>query len=255
MKKPSTPAEILNNLIKEYGISVSKFAEDTKLSPSMVRQLISGKTKLTPGTAARLDKYFGAKSGEWLSLQYDAEMKEVKSDKNLQELIKAIPKAKKQKAPVEKKSGKKDASSSSARGRKKAAEDAAPKTRSRKSAAAKAEVLKETVSSTEPKKRGRPRSASSGAPKAEVVSAEPKKRGRKPKLVSADVQVKQPGKRGRKPKVKPIMEDEPLPEVKTHSILYKQDGRIIDSNDLPERDDFDSDEGDQDGNNFNQTLF
>jgi addiction module HigA family antidote len=100
------PGEIVNNLLKDLQISLNQAAADLALSSSAVRQIVSGRTKISLQVALRLAKYFGQTPEYWVNLQNQYDLAEIKNDPKLSETIKNIPKAKKAKAPP--KSAKKD---------------------------------------------------------------------------------------------------------------------------------------------------
>jgi hypothetical protein len=61
--------------------------------------LVIGKSKVTIPTALRLAKYFGQTPAYWLDLQREADLDEASKDKELQDTLKAIPKATKPAVP------------------------------------------------------------------------------------------------------------------------------------------------------------
>jgi addiction module HigA family antidote len=87
--------------LDEYGLSPAKVAEDTGLSQSAIRQILTGKTRISLNVAVRLAKYFGNTFQYWLDLQTQFDFSELQKDSAFTDTVKKIPKAKKQ-APAKK---------------------------------------------------------------------------------------------------------------------------------------------------------
>ena len=94
-KKPTT---VLIALMNEYHLNPFSLSKAIKLSPSAVRLLVIGKSKITVPTALRLAKVFGKTPAFWLDLQKDADLYEASKDRKLQIILKSISKAQKGKA-------------------------------------------------------------------------------------------------------------------------------------------------------------
>ena len=94
-KLNQTPAAVLKSLMKEYQLSSLSLSREIKISPSMVNQLASGKSKLTVPIVLRLSKFFGKTPAYWLDLQRKVLLSEAKNDKTLAAVLKGISKAKK----------------------------------------------------------------------------------------------------------------------------------------------------------------
>jgi addiction module HigA family antidote len=91
------PGEVLQkSFLDEYGLSPAKAAEDIGLSQSAVRQILTGKTRISLNAAVRLAKYFGNTFQYWLDLQTQYDLTELQKDTTFQEAVKKIAKAKKQ---------------------------------------------------------------------------------------------------------------------------------------------------------------
>jgi len=99
MPKPQSPASVLQSLMDEYQLNPFSLAKAIKLSNSAVRLLVIGKSKFTVPTALRLAKFFGQTPAFWLDLQREADINEASKDNELQDTLKAIPKAKKPAVP------------------------------------------------------------------------------------------------------------------------------------------------------------
>jgi addiction module HigA family antidote len=91
----------------EYQLNPFSLAKAIKLSPSGVRQLVIGRTKISVSTALRLAKLFDKPAVYWLDLQREAELDDALKDKELQDVLKTISKAKKTAAPARPKTSEK----------------------------------------------------------------------------------------------------------------------------------------------------
>jgi addiction module HigA family antidote len=98
-QKLVVPGSIIANTLKDYQISINQAAKDLALSSSAVRQIISGKIKISLQVALRLAKYFDQTPDYWVTLQTQCDLAEIRSDPKLSGIIKNIPRAKKAKAP------------------------------------------------------------------------------------------------------------------------------------------------------------
>ena len=101
MPKPQTPASVLQSLMDEYQLNPFSLSKGIHLSNSAARLLVIGKAKISVSTALRLAKFFGQTPDYWLDLQREEDINEASRDKELQDILKAIPKAKKPAAPKE----------------------------------------------------------------------------------------------------------------------------------------------------------
>jgi len=98
-KSTQTPATVLQSLMDEYQLNPFSLSKAVHLSHSAVRLLVIGKSKVTVPTALRLAKFFGQTSAFWLDLQREVDLNEASKDNKLQDILKAITKAKKPAAP------------------------------------------------------------------------------------------------------------------------------------------------------------
>ena len=94
-KSNQATAAVLKSLMKEYQLSSLSLSREIKLSPSMVNQLVSGKSKLSIPIVLRLSKFFGTTPAYWLDLQRKMLLLEAKKDKKLTAILKGISKVKK----------------------------------------------------------------------------------------------------------------------------------------------------------------
>jgi addiction module HigA family antidote len=78
-----------------YQLTPGKIAADLGISQSAIRQIISGKGKITLTMALRLGKYFSNTAKYWLDLQYEYDLAELKKDVEFNKSLKEINKAKK----------------------------------------------------------------------------------------------------------------------------------------------------------------
>ena len=99
MPKSQTPASVLQSLMDEYQLNPFSLSKGLHLSNSAVRLLVIGKANISVSTALRLAKFFGQTPAYWLDLQREADLNEASKDKELQDILKAIPKAKKPAVP------------------------------------------------------------------------------------------------------------------------------------------------------------
>jgi addiction module HigA family antidote len=89
--------------MEEYQLNPTKLAGEIKLSPSGVRQITTGKTRITAHVALRLSRFFGNTPEYWLDIQNKADLAEAAKDADLAGALKSIAKAKKPApAPVKK---------------------------------------------------------------------------------------------------------------------------------------------------------
>ena len=140
-KTAKTPAGVLISLMDEYQLNPFSLSKALNLSPSTVRLLVAGKSKITVPAALRLAKLFGQKPSFWLDLQKEADLEEAAQDYKLMGEVKNIVKAKKPaaKKPAAKKAGQK------AKAKKPAAKKPAAKKPAAKKAMAKKTAVKAKV--------------------------------------------------------------------------------------------------------------
>jgi len=94
-----TPATVLKSLMDEYQLNPFSLSKAVHLSHSAVRLLVIGKSNVTVSTALRLAKFFDQTPDFWLDLQREADLDEASKDNKLQDILKAVTKAKKPAAP------------------------------------------------------------------------------------------------------------------------------------------------------------
>ena len=99
-KTQLTPASALSSLMEEYQLNPLSLSKQIGLSISAIRNIVTGKSGLSVPSALRLSKFFGQSPSYWLDLQLQSDMQKAANDKDLQNELKAIPKAKKPTAPV-----------------------------------------------------------------------------------------------------------------------------------------------------------
>jgi addiction module HigA family antidote len=91
------PGEVLQkSFLDEYGLTPAKAAQDIGLSQSAIRQILTGKTRISLNVAVRLAKYFGNTFQYWLDLQTQFDLVELQKDTAFTDGVKKIAKAKKQ---------------------------------------------------------------------------------------------------------------------------------------------------------------
>jgi addiction module HigA family antidote len=81
--------------MEEYRLNPFSLSKEINLSQSSVRQLVTGKSKVTVQTALRLAKYFDQSPDYWLALQRAKDIKDAQNDPELTAIVKGISKAKK----------------------------------------------------------------------------------------------------------------------------------------------------------------
>jgi addiction module HigA family antidote len=204
-QKVEVPFTVLKNLVDEYQLTLGQMAENLKLSPSMIRQVLVGKSKITPHLALRLAKYFGQTAEYWLNLQNQYDLAELKKDAKFSTSLQNVPKAKKP-----------------ARGSKKKEDPKAEKAKAEKPVKAKKEAspkAEKSVKASKPPKAAKeekPVKAASKLPKA-VKEPTPKAPAKSPRGSKKAKPDKEQGlvdtliKKKSKPHTILIKKDEPVP--------------------------------------------
>ncbi|MDR3139777.1 MAG: HigA family addiction module antidote protein, partial [Treponema sp.] len=88
--------------LDEYGLTPAKIAEDIGLSQSIIRQILGNKAKISLRIALHLSKYFGNPVQYWVELQNNYDLAQLEGDPELADILKKLPKAKKQSSSVKK---------------------------------------------------------------------------------------------------------------------------------------------------------
>jgi addiction module HigA family antidote len=101
-KAVKTPASVLQSLMDEYQLNPFSLSKAISLNYQTVRLLVAGKSKVTIPTALRLAKFFSQSPDLWLDLQREVDLSEAGRDKELQDALKGISKAK-EPAPIKQK--------------------------------------------------------------------------------------------------------------------------------------------------------
>ena len=73
---PVHPGEVLlEDFLKPLGISQYRLAQEMKVYPRKINEIVLGKRSITADTALRLSRYFGTSAELWMNLQalYDLE--------------------------------------------------------------------------------------------------------------------------------------------------------------------------------------
>jgi antitoxin HigA-1 len=68
-RTPIHPGEILDDELKEIGLSAKRLADMIEVPPNRLYQLLAGKRSMTADTALRLGQYFGMTADFWMNLQ------------------------------------------------------------------------------------------------------------------------------------------------------------------------------------------
>ncbi|MDR3139987.1 MAG: HigA family addiction module antidote protein [Treponema sp.] len=177
------PGDALKAKMDEFLVSIPKLATDINMSPSMVRNFLSGKAKIGIPVALKLAKYFGTTFEYWNELQLAYDLEVLKKDEAIAKELKDVPKAKKPTAKqiaaaTEGKEDKKTAKRRSAKNeepvkRGGAVSDKPAKTASRRGAK-KPKETEEKIKAPSPR-RSASRSAKKVSPEPEPVPEAPKK--------------------------------------------------------------------------------
>ena len=120
-KAQQTPASVLNSLMEEYQLNPLSLSKQIGLSYPSVRNIVTGKSAISVPTALRLAKFFGQAPSFWTDLQLQADMQKASTDKELQNALKEIPKAKKPAVSVKVKPEGKNAKTDTLAGKRKKA--------------------------------------------------------------------------------------------------------------------------------------
>ena len=170
-KTAKTPASVLNALMAEYKLNVHSLSKGIGLSPSAVRLLSIGKSKITVSTALRLGKFFGKTPAFWMDLQKEADLIEAGKDKKLTATVNGIAKVKKPVAAPKAKAGAKPKKKTTLRDKRKTAA---------KKPGAKPAARKKTAAGKKPVAKAKP-----AAKKAVKKPAAKKTTARKPRAKKA----------------------------------------------------------------------
>jgi addiction module HigA family antidote len=237
MAKRITPGDVVNEKLTEFHLSIRELAKRLKLSETMVRQLIGGKTKISLHIAFRLAKFFGGSAEEWYKIQTEYEAFLLKKDAEFQDVLKSIVKGKKPtaaeiaraekgnkpaapkpvKAKKPRKAGKEDVSL-----------DASPrKVRGRPPKVKTGEDASLPGQEKVQKKRGRPRKADAATPDSSKKVVVVRKRQGKKNRVGESMEVAEPIKK----KPNSILIKKSKPKEHPHSEM-KDDSAPLFSEDL-----------------------
>lgn len=69
MRTPIHPGKILDDELKEIGLSSAALARIIRVPANRVSQIIAGKRAVSADTALRLAQYFGTTADFWMNLQ------------------------------------------------------------------------------------------------------------------------------------------------------------------------------------------
>ena len=91
---PVHPGEVLmEDFIKEYGITQHKVAIDIGVPPRRINEIVHGKRGISADTALRLGRYFRTSPQFWLNLQaqYDLDIQEDILELDLVQIRELVP--------------------------------------------------------------------------------------------------------------------------------------------------------------------
>jgi len=76
---PVTPGEILREeFLVPLGMSANQLAQALRVPANRISGIVKGTRAITPETALRLERYFGASAEMWINLQKDYEMRKAR---------------------------------------------------------------------------------------------------------------------------------------------------------------------------------
>ena len=75
------PAERIRALLSLNNITLTAFARAMNMSLSACHYLVSGSSRITPETAVKLSYVLGGTAEQWIRMQYEYELSQVKVDK------------------------------------------------------------------------------------------------------------------------------------------------------------------------------
>jgi antitoxin HigA-1 len=106
-RTPIHPGEILNDELRELGISAAELARLIHVPANRVSQILSGKRNITADTALRLGRWFGTGPHLWLNLQqaYDLDLARQQLGEELEAIEPRISVAVNAQAPSARRSG------------------------------------------------------------------------------------------------------------------------------------------------------
>jgi antitoxin HigA-1 len=86
-RAPTHPGEILlHDFVEPYGVTQTEVAQRLGISYPRLNEIIKGKRGITPDTALRLERLFGASAAFWLNGQRDWDLWHVMHSKAAREI-------------------------------------------------------------------------------------------------------------------------------------------------------------------------
>ena len=81
---------LLEDFMKPLGLTQYRLAQDLRVTPFRISQIVNGKRSISVDTALRLARYFGTSAAVWLRLQvrYDLEVAERELGKRINREVK-----------------------------------------------------------------------------------------------------------------------------------------------------------------------
>lgn len=87
MHNPLHPGEFIKGVyLDPFGIKSQDLAKRLKVSPSTVRRLLNGETRVSPEMALKLSRVLGRSPESWMAMQDNYELWQAKSRIDLDEL-------------------------------------------------------------------------------------------------------------------------------------------------------------------------
>ncbi|MFP4306369.1 MAG: HigA family addiction module antitoxin [Thermodesulfobacteriota bacterium] len=74
--EPIKPGEILKeDFMEPLGISMNQLSRNLLVPPNRISEMVNGRRSISPGTALRLERYFGVEAQFWLNLQTEYDLR------------------------------------------------------------------------------------------------------------------------------------------------------------------------------------
>jgi len=167
-----SPGSFLALMLEKYRLNSFKLAQDIHLSPSAVRLITLGKTKITTSVAIRLAKYFNTNPEFWLAMQMKWDVAEASKDKALMKVVKSISRVTKGTAGgAEKSAAVKKSATKKKPAKKKAVKAKKPVTRKKAKAAKKTVTRKRITAAKRPVTRKKTKAARKPVTRKRITAA------------------------------------------------------------------------------------
>jgi addiction module HigA family antidote len=78
MKNQPHPGELIGDTLDELKISLTEAARGLRVTRQRLRNVIAGRSRITPEMAVRLEKAIGSKADTWLRLQISYDLAQLR---------------------------------------------------------------------------------------------------------------------------------------------------------------------------------